>query len=69
MSTPNYPKAVPRLRTPHESTLRRAEELKRLTREHYEEGNQRKCYKAIWRRFVAPLYGINYRTYLRLINL
>lgn len=51
-----------------QSTILRAKALKALTREHYEPGNHRRCYKQVWRRYIAPLYGINYRTYLRLIR-
>ena len=53
----------------HKSTLARAEQIKALTALHYEAGNQAKCYKAVWRRWVEPQFGICYRTYLNLLGL
>jgi hypothetical protein len=52
----------------HKSTVCRIREICDITREHYEEGNQSKCYHAIWRKYVAPRYGICYHTYLRYIG-
>jgi hypothetical protein len=42
----------------------RAENIKRITEQYYEPENQSKCYKAVWRYHVFPLYGISYRSYL-----
>ena len=53
----------------HKSTLARAEQIKALTALHYEAGNQAKCYKAVWRRWIEPRFGICYRTYLNLLGL
>lgn len=53
----------------HKSTLARAEHIKALTALHYEAGNQAKCYKAVWRRWIEPQFGICYRTYLNLLGL
>lgn len=53
----------------HKSTLARALRIKALTALHYEEGNQAKCYKAVWRRWIEPEFGITYGTYLRLLDL
>lgn len=53
----------------HKSTLARAEQIKALTTLHYEAGNQAKCYKAVWRRWIEPQFGICYRTYLNLLGL
>lgn len=53
----------------HKSTLARAEQIKALTALHYEAGNQAKCYKAVWRRWIEPQFGICYRTYLNLLGL
>lgn len=36
---------------------------------HYEEGNQSKCYAAVWRRVIRPKYGIQYNTLLSYIRL
>lgn len=43
--------------------------IKKLTEEHYEEGNQSRCYKAVWRSYIYPKYRICYRTYLSYIGL
>lgn len=53
----------------YKSTEAKAEQLRRLTKKYYEEGNQSKCYKAVWRNYVYPLYKIDYRTYLRLLDI
>lgn len=53
----------------HKSTLARAEKIKALTALHYEAGNQAKCYKAVWRRWIVPEFGICYRTYLNLLGI
>jgi hypothetical protein len=52
----------------HKSTLCRIREVRALAREHYEEGNHSKCYRAIWRRHVYPRYGISYWTFMEYIN-
>ena len=36
---------------------------------HYEAGNQAKCYKAVWRHWIEPEFGICYRTYLNMLGL
>lgn len=53
----------------YKSTLARAKKIKSLTALHYELGNQAKCYKAVWRRWIEPEFGICYRTYLNLLGL
>ena len=53
----------------HKSTLARAEKVKALTALHYEAGNQAKCYKAVWRHWIEPEFGICYRTYLNMLGL
>lgn len=53
----------------HKSTLARSEKLKAITALHYEPGNQAKCYKAVWRRWIYPDFGICYRTYLNALGL
>jgi hypothetical protein len=52
----------------YKSTLYRIREVCEITREHYEEGSQSKCYRAVWRKYIEPKYGICYRTYLNYIN-
>lgn len=53
----------------HKSTLARAEKIKALTALHYEAGNQSRCYKAVWRRWIEPELGICYCTYMRMLGL
>lgn len=52
----------------YKSTLCRIREICDITREHYEEGNQSKCYRAVWRNYIEPKYGICYRTFLNYID-
>lgn len=53
----------------YKSTLARAEKIKTLTALHYEQGNQAKCYKAVWRHWIEPEFGICYRTYLNMLGI
>lgn len=53
----------------HKSTLARAEKIKAITVLHYEQGNLAKCYKAVWRHWIAPEFGICYRTYLNMLGI
>lgn len=53
----------------HKSTLTRSEKVKEITALHYEAGNQAKCYKAVWRRWIEPEFGICYRTFLNMLGL
>ncbi len=52
----------------HKSTIYRIRQIVEITRQHYEEGNLSKCYRAVWRRHIEPRFGIDYRTYLRYLN-
>ena len=52
----------------HNCTLCRIREVYEVTKQHYEEGNQSKCYKAVWRSHIYPKFGIGYMTYLKYIN-
>lgn len=56
------------IRTRYKSTECRIREICEITQEHYEPGNQLKCYRAVWRKYVEPKYGICYRTYLNYIG-
>lgn len=53
----------------HKSTIARAKHIKALTALHYEAGNQAKCYRAVWRHYIKPEYGICYRTYLTYLGI
>lgn len=37
--------------------------VREVTERNYEPGNQARCYKAVWRRYVWPEYRICYRTF------
>lgn len=52
----------------HENTRLRIKRVCEITQAHYERGNQRKCYKAIWRNHIYPIYPMSYRTYLTYIG-
>jgi len=52
----------------YESTLQRIEMIQQITKQHYEEGNQSRSYKAVWRNHIRPQFGICYRTYLNYVN-
>ncbi len=39
-----------------------------ITRRHYEPERQDRCYKMVWRKYVNPVYGIGYRTYLNYLR-
>lgn len=52
----------------HESTMQRIKMARELTQKYYEQGNQSKCYKAVWRNHIRKIMGISYRTYLTYIN-
>ena len=49
--------------------MARAEKVKAITALHYEAGNQAKCYKAVWRRWIEPEFGISYITFVRYLGL
>ena len=53
----------------HKSTLSRVEAIKEITQLHYEEGNNSRCYKSVWRFYVYPKYRICYRTYLNYLGI
>lgn len=53
----------------HKSTIARARSIKAVSDRHYEPGNQSRCYKAVWRRWIYPEFGVSYWTYLRLMGL
>lgn len=52
----------------HKNTLRRIEQVAMLTARHYEAGRLDRCYKAVWRKYIYPVYPMDYRTYLRYLG-
>lgn len=53
----------------HKSTTRRAEMVRAIVARYYEAGNQQRCYKAVWARYVNPIYPMCYRTFLNYLNI
>lgn len=53
----------------HKSTLARAKDVKLITAQHYEPGNNRRCYMQIWRHYIYPVYGCCYHTYLNYLGI
>ncbi len=52
----------------YRSTIKRIKEILEIVDRNYEIGNQKRCYKAIWRDFIYPKYGICYDTFLSYIG-
>lgn len=40
-----------------------------ITERYYESGNQARCYKAVWRWHIFPVFKICYRTYLNYLGM
>lgn len=51
------------------STKKRVKAITDIVRKEYEPGNQSRCYKAIWRRHIWPVYGVCYRTFLEYLGM
>ncbi len=52
----------------HKNTLLKIELVCAIAKEHYEPGNQARSYKAIYRKYVYPVYPMCYHTFLSYIN-
>ena len=52
----------------YNSTKVRIRAINQITSVHYEDGNQSRCYKAIWRKYIRHQFGVCYRTYLNYLN-
>ena len=52
----------------YDSTKARIERVVEIVKREYEAGDQRKMYKAIWRRFIYPEFGICYKTMLQYLK-
>lgn len=51
-----------------ENLLKRIENVQRIVRENYEEGNQSKCKLQAYRNNVMPVYPMSERTFWRYMN-
>lgn len=54
--------------TRKENLLKRIENVQRIVRENYEEGNQSKCKLQAFRNNVLPVYPMSERTFWRYMN-
>lgn len=52
----------------HKNTLLRIKHVCDIVQQHYEPGRQDKCYRAVWKNYVFPIYPMCYRTFLNYIN-
>ncbi len=43
----------------------RARNIQQIVASHYEPGNQQKCLKSVWRRYIHPQFGLSYRSFLQ----
>lgn len=50
------------------STHMRARRAREIAAEHYEQGNQSRCLKQVWRHWARPEMGVCYRTFLRYLK-
>ena len=53
----------------YKSTEARAKLIRALTDRYYEPGNNAKCYKAVWKKYIKPIYPMSYITYLNYLNI
>ena len=51
------------------STIQRINSAKKIAAQYYESGNQSKSLKAVWRRYIVPEMGIDYRKFLRYLKM
>ena len=51
----------------YKSTIKRVALIREITAKHYEPGNHLRSYKAVWRKWINPVYPMAYDTYLRLL--
>ena len=56
------------IRTMQTRRLKAIEQVADIISQHYEQGNQRKCYKQVWRMFVFPQMGLSYPTFVRYVK-
>lgn len=52
----------------HRNFIKRIRLVCQIVQEHYEPGDQSKCYYQIWKHYVNPIYPMCYRTMLRYIS-
>lgn len=52
----------------HKNTLERMKHVCEIVQQHYEPGDQARCYYRVWLKYVYPIYPMDYRTMLRYIS-
>ena len=58
-----------RKRRHYKSTIKRVALIREITAKHYEPGNHLRSYKAVWKKWINPVYPMAYDTYLRLLSI
>lgn len=53
----------------HKNTILRAQRIAQLAIPHYEEGCQAKCWRAVWKHHVYPVYPMCYNTFLKYLHI
>lgn len=53
----------------HENQRRKVKLIQEITQRYYEPGRQDRCYKAVWKHYIYPIYPMCYRTYLNYISM
>lgn len=48
----------------YRSTKKRMKAIVEIVKAEYQPGDQSRCYAAIWRNRILPVYGICYKTFL-----
>lgn len=51
------------------NTLLRAKHICEITMMYYESGRQDRSYRAIWKKYIYPVYPMCYRTYLNYLKI
>lgn len=53
----------------YRSTIEKVKMIRSITQRYYEPGNHQRSYKAVWRRYINPIYPMSYGTYLRYLGI
>ncbi|MCL1942796.1 MAG: hypothetical protein FWF54_04520 [Candidatus Azobacteroides sp.] len=51
------------------NTLLKAQHIGEITLQYYEPGRQDRSYRAVWRKYIFPVYPMCYRTYLNYLKI
>ena len=53
----------------YKSTIERAKIIQQLTAAYYEPGDLRRCYRAVWKKYINPVYPMCYNSFLKYLNM